>query len=454
MTSPQERSREIMQSIPLIRPIIAFACVSLTTPIILSSVCQTFREAVVDYSGAEVAWRALLRSSTDKRNCQNGVNMVSAFLYHAAKHNWPSWIINSLARAGVVYDAETLKRLQFRPSILAEPGETKKMARRAGNNNSDGGDVADDHDDEAKDDEKGDGSAHDQELTNDQDAANESRLTPDQCQQRKFLLRSGFNLRIDYSEERDDSKNYFHFLAHFGRADCVKTLLDFKSADPFKPTSAGKTSLMLAALAKENSAEIIEMLLMSLATPEARKRYADMQDTCGNQSALCWAVSKKNVPAVEALIRFGNANVECRAKVDADRPLHISALAGDVPMMRTLVGVGKAEVDAKGAIGATPLQLAVLQERMEAVKYLVEEAGANVNAVDDNRSTALHRAVRNCDVEMVKYLLEHGADPSMREAKSGKSVLEISGKIMVVTQKQELARTEIVKLLKDAADVL
>src|SRR5205085_2075494 len=64
---------------------------------------------------------------------------------------------------------------------------------------------------------------------------------------------------------------------------------------------------------------------------------------------------------------------------------------------------------------ATPLHVAVMQQRPEMVTHLLE-ADANVSAVNGSGMTALHMAAYRGDKSSTQLLLDAGAAPSLKDS--------------------------------------
>jgi len=94
------------------------------------------------------------------------------------------------------------------------------------------------------------------------------------------------------------------------------------------------------------------------------------------------------------------------------RPL-VAALAGEHFQTADLLLHNGADLDARGLIGRTPLQVAAGSGNFEVVRILVEYDLADINARDEYGLTPLHWASGGGnfkDGSVVRLLLEHGAD--------------------------------------------
>jgi ankyrin repeat protein len=135
-----------------------------------------------------------------------------------------------------------------------------------------------------------------------------------------------------------------------------------------------------------------------------------------------WAISKKQVGSVEALVA-GGADVNVGSK-SGFTPLMFSAQQGDADSARILIKAGARVNEAQPKSGLTALLVASAMVKAEAVDALLD-AKADPNMVDSNGYAALHKVVRDSDygidpdrkddvVTIVKSLLKHGANPNLR----------------------------------------
>jgi hypothetical protein len=106
-------------------------------------------------------------------------------------------------------------------------------------------------------------------------------------------------------------------------------------------------------------------------------------------------------------------------------PLHLAA-AGDDPKIVALILQNGGDVNARDALGRTPLHTAIdLREAsagdprvaVEIAQILIGR-GADLNAVADV-GTALHAAARRRSPELVDLLLKNGADPEIQTRDAG-----------------------------------
>ena len=95
--------------------------------------------------------------------------------------------------------------------------------------------------------------------------------------------------------------------------------------------------------------------------------------------------------------------------------LHYTVAVGDLPLTQTLVDLA-ADVNVMTRDKmATPLHVAVMQQRPEMVTYLLS-VEANASAVNGNGMTALHIAAYRNDLASAQHLLAAGAAPSLKDS--------------------------------------
>src|SRR5579864_802447 len=137
--------------------------------------------------------------------------------------------------------------------------------------------------------------------------------------------------------------------------------------------------------------------------------------------ALDWAPNaagtKDWVKQLETAIACSNPGINC-APAKENRPplatpaaeeLHRAARAGNLKQVQALIA-GGVPVDARDAMGGTPLHDAAWAGEKEVAAFLIE-SGADVNAKhNEGQSTPLHYAVLTNHPDVVELLLDHGAD--------------------------------------------
>jgi len=215
-------------------------------------------------------------------------------------------------------------------------------------------------------------------------------------------------------------------------------------ADPNMPIMSGETPLMAAA--GRGNLETVRVLLSGGAKPNA-------QESMGGQTALMWALAKRQAAVVDELVKHG-ADLEIASKTGFT-PLMFAAQQGDADSARILLRAGAKVDEAQPKTALTPLIIASAMGQAKAVDALLE-GGANPNLVDSNGYAALHRAVRDSDygidferqdaqLAIVRSLLKHGANPNLRitqdKAKAADEVKKGSG--VALKRRTALTVTEI-----------
>jgi ankyrin repeat protein len=217
--------------------------------------------------------------------------------------------------------------------------------------------------------------------------------------------------------------------SRYGDAATIEALLD-GGADVQAAAREGETPLMAAARA--GSAAAVKLLL---------ERGADVNavESLHEQTALMWAAAEGHVEVVGLLLDNGaDPNRKARASelttrsTRADYPsggftaLHWAVRNGDEPVVRRLIE-GGADPSITNADGATPMMLAIVNDRFDLAAKLVE-LGADANdgslyhaiemrdattdwrARDGSRLRADHPNELTA-LDLAKVLLDAGADP-------------------------------------------
>lgn len=217
--------------------------------------------------------------------------------------------------------------------------------------------------------------------------------------------------------------------SRYGDAATIKALLD-GGANVDAAAREGETPLMAAARA--GSVDAVKLLI---------ERGADVNaaESLHEQTALMWAAAEGHVAVVGLLLDNGaDPNRKARASelttrsTRADYPsggftaLHWAVRNGDEPVVRRLVE-GGADLKLTNADGATPMMLAIVNDRFDLAAKLVE-LGADANdgslyhaiemrdattdwrARDGSRLRADHPNELTA-LDLAKVLLDAGADP-------------------------------------------
>jgi len=217
--------------------------------------------------------------------------------------------------------------------------------------------------------------------------------------------------------------------SRYGDTATIEELLD-GGAEVGAAAREGETPLMAAARA--GSVEAVQLLL-------ERGADANAVESLQEQTALMWAAAEGHVDVVGALLDAGaDPNRKARASelttrsTRADYPsggftaLHWAVRNGDESVVRRLVE-GGVDMNITNADGATPMMLAIINDRFDLAATLVE-LGADANdgslyyavemrdattdwrARDGSRLRVDHPNQRTA-LDLAKVLLDGGADP-------------------------------------------
>ncbi|HVS24446.1 MAG TPA: ankyrin repeat domain-containing protein, partial [Gammaproteobacteria bacterium] len=202
-------------------------------------------------------------------------------------------------------------------------------------------------------------------------------------------------------------------------------------ADIDKAQREGETPLMAAARA--GSVPAVKLLLAHGANPNTAEALWD-------ETALMWATAEGHLDVVDALLAAGaDPNLKARVSELTKRSTRTdfpsggftavmwAARDGDEPLVRRLVE-GGADIKLANADGATPMMLAIINDRFDLAAKLLD-LGADANdgslyqavemhdattdwrAKDGTRLRASH-ANELTALDLIKVLLDHGADPN------------------------------------------
>ncbi len=167
-------------------------------------------------------------------------------------------------------------------------------------------------------------------------------------------------------------------------------------------------------MASHRTASLVLVVLVVLGAQAGLARAAEIHR----------AVAAGDRAAVEALLRADRSLVRTpSANRDAELPLHIAALTGNVEMARLLLEAG-AEVDGLDVDESTPLHVAALRRQAGMVRFLLDR-GADVNRRDRNGACALSFAATGRDTTIVRMMLQAGADLNYR-AGNGATLLHLA----------------------------
>ena len=202
-------------------------------------------------------------------------------------------------------------------------------------------------------------------------------------------------------------------------------------ADIAKAQREGETPLMAAARA--GSVPAVKLLIKHGADPNATESLWD-------ETALMWATAEGHLDVVETLLTAGaDPNRKARASELTKRSTRTdfpsggftavmwAARNGDEALVRRLVQ-GGADLKLANADGATPMTLAIINDRFDLAAKLLD-LGADANDGSLYQAVEMHDATTDwrakdgtrlradhpnklTALDLIKALLDHGADPN------------------------------------------
>lgn len=162
-------------------------------------------------------------------------------------------------------------------------------------------------------------------------------------------------------------------------------------------------------------AEIVSLLISRGADVNARHREA-------GSSALEYAVLTVRPDIVAPLLRAG-ADVSVKYE-GGQTALHLAAERVSPAVIDLLLGA-KADREALNNAGNTPLEEAVLHDRLESLRTLIDHGASFRTAHRADGRSALHEACIKGFRGIAELLLQKGADPALRDS-SGQSPLDLA----------------------------
>ncbi|KAG2334172.1 hypothetical protein Bca52824_005352 [Brassica carinata] len=164
----------------------------------------------------------------------------------------------------------------------------------------------------------------------------------------------------------------------------------------------------------EGDSEGVRNILAKAATGSGGSsvRYLLEAQNADGQSALHLACRRGSVELVEAILEYGEANVDIVDK-DGDPPLVFALAAGSPQCVHVLIKKG-ANVRSRLREGSGPsvAHVCSYHGQPDCMRELLV-AGADPNAVDDEGETVLHRAVTKKYTDCAIVILENGGSRSM-----------------------------------------
>jgi ankyrin repeat protein len=122
---------------------------------------------------------------------------------------------------------------------------------------------------------------------------------------------------------------------------------------------------------------------------------------------LSHAVIAKDVARVKEII---DAGADVNAKDALGRtPLHLAAFHGQTEIIDLLIAHG-ADVNARDLAAMSPLHAAVIAGKQGAAVQMLLDRNADLHAIDEKGQTALHLAAATGQPKLTTFLIERGAD--------------------------------------------
>ncbi len=100
--------------------------------------------------------------------------------------------------------------------------------------------------------------------------------------------------------------------------------------------------------------------------------------------------------------------------------LWLACFYGHLEVVRTLIEIGKADINISDHKNWTPLRAAICQGHIDIVKYLIEQFNA---VIDETRDFFI--AIKYGHFHIIDYLLNQGCDPNTRLIDEGKKYLTL-----------------------------
>ena len=150
-----------------------------------------------------------------------------------------------------------------------------------------------------------------------------------------------------------------------------------------------------------------------------------VQDRCsgndfnqGGYTAVHLAASEGNVDDLKKIYGSGTIFPDVLAKITKMTPLQLASMEGNMNAVEFLIENGH-NVKGKGAIGETPLYLAVQNRHVEVVKRLLRYSKDIADMPNSKGITPFLEASRNNDIEIMTLLLNTDAVNVNHKASKG-----------------------------------
>ncbi len=253
----------------------------------------------------------------------------------------------------------------------------------------------------------------------------------------------------------DKGETPLHTAARVGQSELTDLLLrqgapvDIRAAPPNAPKTA-RTPLLIVARHNKNR-KILEFLLEKGADPNAMDEdpgYTALHYLAAAPHYDNPAKEKLLAACAQSLLKAG-AKPDIHSPARDYTPLHLAAANNHVILAEVLLA-RKADVNARGDKGMTPMSIAASKGSVDMVECLLKhgvdlhvsralyhaayckqtdrvlkllvERGADINRPDENGVPPLFAAISANSLHNVKFLIEHGADPRVHPP--GRTVMQ------------------------------
>ena len=180
---------------------------------------------------------------------------------------------------------------------------------------------------------------------------------------------------------------------------------------------------------------LFAVLLAACGENNGNKPPSDVATLAVAESPLSKAALQGNLDELKTLLAKEEANINAKDALGRT-PLHMAAFYGQLQATELLISSG-AKINARDNVGMTPLHAAVLSGGRKEVELLLNK-GADIGAKSDTSQTPLHLAASTGQPKLSKFLIEKGADPQDKDA-DGKTPL------FYATQNQHPQTTALLK---------
>ena len=113
-------------------------------------------------------------------------------------------------------------------------------------------------------------------------------------------------------------------------------------------------------------------------------------------------------------IDSGNQRARLRiGQLSINNDIHDAVKAGDLEIVKSILGYNPGLINARDKIGYTPLSIAAIYARWDIFRYLLN-VGADVNIITLDNATVLHAVCHHDRPDMAALLLERGGELSLK----------------------------------------